>query len=465
MKYTEYAMKKLFLVIISALTLGALAADNDEEKSFKPLRAFAPGERVAFIGDSITHSCNWIAYLKYIVNTRYAFLPEVEFLNFGVAGDSAWNVKHRLDWDILPYKFDRAFIMLGMNDCTPGIWSNENPSEREIKRRNSRVESYIKYMTNIISRLEKSGVEVVLVTPSPFDEYSTDLKAENFIGRNERGLTTYAETIRQLAGERTLSFVDFHKTMTAVLKKSPELKLCGPDRVHPRQNGSICMAAILADAMGIGGYQDSEVSIDYLDKNNKNITYLPKGGIRFLYANRMLPFPTAAIGSFSKLEKSVEAVKKLKSEYLTVKNLPKGKWILKAGNNNLGIFSDIELSEGIDLSYFNTPSQLAAGKAKEAMEAWRDKIKSLRNIVMTRQILKIQKVDPYDVANAMPVLDKWLTSGPGKDQKEYFGPIFKKFEKTAASESELRKSIDDASKAFFLLCKGVSYDIEVIPAE
>jgi len=459
-------MKKIMLIAASAFFLGALPAVAAQNTStHKPLRAFAPGEKVAFIGDSITHSCNWVAWLKYIVNTRYAYLPEVEFLNFGIAGDSCWNVKHRLEWDVLPHKFDRAFIMLGMNDCPAGIWGSENPSESEIQRRSSRVMSYTRYMTNIISRLEKSGVEVVLLTPSPFDEYSKDLNAENFQGRNERGIASYAEAVRTLAREHSLSFVEFHRPITEILKKNPDLKMCGRDRVHPRQNGSICMAALVAEAMGIVEHEANKISIDVLDRTGHRISNLPNGGFRFLCDNKILPFPVSSVSSFSRMEKSIESIRKLKSEFLSVKNLSAGNWTLKADGNVIGTFSNEELSKGIDMSYCNTPSQIAAAEAKKAMDKWRDKVVALRNIIMTRQVLRIQKADPYDVEKAMPILDKWLKTGQGKGQDDYFGPIFETFRKMSGREEELRFEVEKAGHEFFARCKGVAYEIEIVPAK
>ncbi|MEI8274291.1 MAG: hypothetical protein WCG08_16890, partial [Paludibacter sp.] len=78
--------------------------------AFKPKDLiFKDGDRVAFIGNSITHGGLYHLYIQSYYQTRF---PErnIEFYNCGVGGDITTNVLDRMDYDILSHNLTVAVI-------------------------------------------------------------------------------------------------------------------------------------------------------------------------------------------------------------------------------------------------------------------------------------------------------------------------------------------------------------------
>ena len=76
---------------------------------------FKTGDRICFIGNSITHSGEFHHNIMLYHSTRF---PDVQFkiFNCGVSGDKAVSITNRMDSDILVLKPNIAVLMIGMND-------------------------------------------------------------------------------------------------------------------------------------------------------------------------------------------------------------------------------------------------------------------------------------------------------------------------------------------------------------
>lgn len=434
---------------------------------YKKPRPFAPGERIAFVGDSITHGGGWVSLLKYFCNTRNAMRPQVEIINCGIAGDSGWNVKHRLKWDVLPEKPDRAFIMLGMNDCPDKLFSEENPSSKVAAFRCRKLASYRAYLHNILDQLDAAGVESVLVTPTPFDEYARDLKGDPCSGRNERGLAAYAAVVREIAEERSLGLVDFHAPMTEYLKKHPQVHLCGKDRVHPRAAGALMMALTAAEALSmtnsVSNYTD--VSGDPARKS-AGVEYLEGGAMRFPVHVNFLPMPVISNAAYKTIAATTDIGKRSNTEFLRVRNLPKGrKWTLRADGRDLATVTSGELDKGIDLSLLDTPAQRAARNAEKAMVKWRSCVSRYRDVVMMRQQVKILKGDPLHTQTAHALLEEWtgkLSGSPAENS--YLIGLVKNFKRDNDKADEIKAIIRSADAEFTAASAPSSYLMEIIPS-
>ena len=221
------------------------------QREFIAPRQFRPGERVAFLGDSITHAAKYTSYLQMALAKRYGENPPI-IVNCGRNGDRASGVvkSGRLDWDVLASRPDRVFVMLGMNDVSRDKWKSVEPESKEVAAaREEAMRSYSTRMREIAVRLKEAGRSVVLMTPSPYDQYGTfDDKA--FLGCNEPGLARCAEIVRKLALEMDLPLVEIHRPMTELLKKGTYDRLCGKDRVHPQEVGHSLIAAFVMGACG-----------------------------------------------------------------------------------------------------------------------------------------------------------------------------------------------------------------------
>ena len=233
--------KKLMIVAAALLAATAMAAG---------IRPFADRERVAFLGDSITAFNHYIAEAQlYMDCARGAKAPY--FMNCGTAGDGVWGAQDRIDCDLMTMRPDRVIVMLGMNDNGYDSWKSPDYTPFMRKRHEQRRDAYKRGMTALVEKLIAHGLKVDIMTPSPYDEYSTDLKRPAYTNANEVGLSDFAEVCRKIAAEKGLGLVEIHRPMTAVEKnRRTGLHYSGGDRVHPGAGGNRFIAAAVLAAAG-----------------------------------------------------------------------------------------------------------------------------------------------------------------------------------------------------------------------
>ena len=237
---TMKAFKMLTTALFAAVALDVAAA----------IAPFADNERVAILGDSITafdtyiHDLRW--YMTYHRGTSAPY-----FMNCGTAGDSAAAAIDRVSYDLMTMDPDRVLVMLGMNDNAYDSWSSGSSDGHA--RRLAAYDANLRALVQAI-KTAKPTVRIDLMTPSPYDEYSTDLSNDRHVGANSVGLTDFAAAVRTIAAELELGLVEVHAPMTAVEKANPTgLHYSGTDRVHPGTEGNkFVAAAILAAAGEIG---------------------------------------------------------------------------------------------------------------------------------------------------------------------------------------------------------------------
>src|SRR5690554_3154150 len=81
----------------------------------QPVSEFREGERVVFLGNSITdggryHSFIWLYYMTRFPNRN------LRVLNAGIGGDTALNMYKRLDGDVFSRNPTMLVVTFGMND-------------------------------------------------------------------------------------------------------------------------------------------------------------------------------------------------------------------------------------------------------------------------------------------------------------------------------------------------------------
>src|ERR1051325_3887865 len=102
-------------ICLLLLTIPAYSQSNEPPKDFP----FQPGNRIVFLGDSITAQYQYSTYLELYLTTR---MPKgnFTFLNAGIGGDTANGGAGRFQSHVLAEKPTAVTINFGMNDAGYG---------------------------------------------------------------------------------------------------------------------------------------------------------------------------------------------------------------------------------------------------------------------------------------------------------------------------------------------------------
>ena len=417
-------MKKL-LLIFAVLFETILLAEM-------PMAHIAPGERIVFFGDSITHGGGYIFYIQMLEDLRYQGSGTV-MMNAGISGDTAGGGCRRWDYEVLPMKPDRVFVMFGMNDVGITFYKTMEPTEEEQKRRQNNLTNYANNQKRLAEMILKEGKKLVLMTPTAYDQYG-DVKADNKVAANEPGLATCAEIVRNLAKEKNLGLVELYEPYTAQLKAHPELHLCGQDRVHPQGVGHLLMAALILEATGEQGLV-AEVEADVTPKesaNKNHIVFVSKNatisavtvpeskakGFSFKYVPKALPFP--CVPEYTTVETLHPITEKLNREIIRVKGLPEGSYALKADGTEIATATAEELAKGVNIAILATPSQKKAQEAAAVMRKLHNAARQLRSVPYMNTIVLSRKGNLDNMNECFQVLDKWLEEKANTSTYTYF---------------------------------------------
>ena len=337
---------------------------------------FEKGERVVFIGNSITHGGHYHSFIWLYYMTRFPNKP-ITIMNAGIGGESAWDMKDRLDDDVFDRKPTYVTLTFGMNDTGYDIYMKDNARELSEQRIAKSLESYREIEGRL---LNKNKVTKVLIGGSPYDETS---KFNNFILHDKNdAILKIIDAQRASAKKNGWGFVDFNEPMQEISRKEQEtdstFTFCRIDRIHPDNDGQMVMAYLFLKAQGLAGNEVSSVSIDAYHSSivahkNCKISKLKKNGadLTFDYLAYALPYPLDSISRHGWGDKRsqrdamhlVPFMEEFNQERFQVTNLEKGMYRLTIDNQFINELSSEELADGINLAdYPNTPQYQQATK-------------------------------------------------------------------------------------------------------
>ncbi|KAF5080144.1 hypothetical protein DSECCO2_123520 [anaerobic digester metagenome] len=131
----------------------------------QPVSQFGEGERVVFLGNSITdggryHSFIWLYYMTRFPNMN------LHILNAGIGGDTAFDMYERLDDDVFSKNPTTLIVTFGMNDSGYQEYNGDDGARfGEEKYRETH-----KNFKLLEGRLKKlSGTKIVMMGGSPYD--------------------------------------------------------------------------------------------------------------------------------------------------------------------------------------------------------------------------------------------------------------------------------------------------------
>ena len=204
---------------------------------------FKSGDRVCFVGDSITHLNYYLSYV--IMNYRENFPDKkVEFYNCGVSGGTLSTSLALFNEDVLIHNPTHVVLMIGINDSNRG--ELELKGKQKYDNLLSAFNVYKENLDKFTSLLKSHGIKLILCTPAPYAEYQKT-NQEPFHGGYAL-MQGYSEYLRNYAKENGYPLVDYFNHLTYAMQLED---LYGNDHVHPTIKGHYEMAKCFLDFLGI----------------------------------------------------------------------------------------------------------------------------------------------------------------------------------------------------------------------
>jgi len=420
------------------------AADLEALERFESPVTFTPfetGDRVAFLGDSITASGDYVHMLRLFYATRFPDRP-VRLYNCGIGGERADTSWRRINGDCLDLDPTMVSIMLGMNDAGTAA-------------SHAVVTKYQDYMTRIMDRIaEVPERKLALIVSSPYDQ-TAQLAAANRVGKNDT-IRAFGKWLAGQGRDRAVPVVDFNTPLLRInaerQKVDPEFSVIGPDRVHPGVQGHTVMTYCFLRGQGIAGpvaRVEVNAAAGTAKTENAGVTGLEtkNGRLSFVYTPKALPYPAEALPFASPGQEWVPFTEELNREWLVVRGLAQGRWALTMEGKTVGAFTSDELAAGIDLacetnsaSYRQSHEVFAVARQVEEAE------RNLRAIARINWlILKPRKIDLDDTARADAVVREYLSKRLKHAYWQNRGEVFFRFrapEKRAAERARMEALMD-----------------------
>lgn len=410
--------------------------------------AFEKGDRVTFIGDSITHGGGYHPDVYLYYATRFPDQPFVVY-NCGISGDTAVGTNKRLETDVAVHNPNVATIMLGMNDAWAWCFKESEPLEKRLEGKEISYQTYTKKMDQLAASLDAMGVRIIFIKPSIYDQ-TAELERENLVGKNDQ-LGRFSEYLDVLAEKYDGTVVDFYTIMNEVNEQlqedDPTATVVGKDRVHPGPKGHLVMSYAFLKAQDMPQFV-SAIELDAASGKivmEENCTIEPNAEISpdriaFTCLENALPFPLK--NAQKEALEWVPFQEELNQQILKVDNLKSGSYELKIDDIPVGTYSADELAEGINLSDNPaTPQYKQAVAVRAVNDKRRAATGKLRSIALVRYAM-VSKLDPpvpeTDYEALAAALNARVEESKGKPWYNYHKKQAKTYLEFAPEEDNLK---------------------------
>lgn len=348
----RFSLRGLAYALGALTALGAVAARADAPPPKVSVFPFHDGDRVVFLGDSITEQKLYTTYLETYLLTRFPTWT-LAFRNAGWGGDTSY-LRQRglpppqaLQRDVLALKPTIVTIDFSMNDAFYGGFQQD------------KYDLHIAGQNEIVNQLKAAGVRPIMLTSSAVE-------------KNEQGddMTGYNQTLEQfaagdsaVAAKAGIPFADqFHPFVDAINRLrsiGPGLRLSG-DAVHPGNAGHLMMAdsiltglnaPALVSAVTLSARRGAVVSA--IGATVTNVVSAPNGGLSFQRQDRALVFPIEPAAR--PVLQLVPVADDINRYMLQVTDLAPGDYTVSVNGTLISRFSATELAAGVNLGYYDSP--------------------------------------------------------------------------------------------------------------
>ena len=217
-------------LVVSCL-LAALCVMNLNVLAEEPAVVLKKGDRVVFLGDSITqggdsHDKGYVRIIRKTLKEKHPD-KELEVIGAGISGNKVPDLQKRLERDVLSKKPTLVVIYIGIND----VWHGEKDPAR-----GTMPDAFASGLKDVVSRCTGAGATVVICTPTVIGE-----KKEGANSLDQK-LDQYSDISRGLAKELKLPLCDLRKAFLDHLKdnnpNNADKGILTTDRVHLNEAGN-----------------------------------------------------------------------------------------------------------------------------------------------------------------------------------------------------------------------------------
>ena len=217
---------------------------------------FEQNARVAYIGDSITHSAPTTSYIQEYY-WKHLKSRQVKIFNLGTGGDTAEGALTRLESDILRARPTEAVIMLGTNDINFRLYVAE-PTEAQRAEAEDLAARHLAAVEKLVRFLYERGIPVTLCSSigrdeiTPPQDTALDPTVRTY-GATARLAALYRENCCVLSGilRATVDYMGPMQALQAELCAIGGPSLFTVDRTHASMLGQRMMARIFLAAQGL----------------------------------------------------------------------------------------------------------------------------------------------------------------------------------------------------------------------
>lgn len=218
---------------------------------------FAENARVAFIGDSITHSSPATSYIQEYYQKHFP-KRKVKIFNLGTGGDTAEGAYLRLESDILLSNPTEAVIMLGTNDIGRALYVKPEQNEEERRDAEERCARHLAAIKALTYALTERNIPVTLCSSIGRDELTPKQNTELDSAFYKYGASAclkrlYDENCRALDSvlkAKVDYFTPFQRLQSELLAIGGP-SLFSDDRTHASVIGQHMMARIFLRSQGL----------------------------------------------------------------------------------------------------------------------------------------------------------------------------------------------------------------------
>lgn len=423
---------------------------------------FKNGDRVCFVGNSITHNGDYWHNVQLYYATRFPQL-DVKFFNCGISGDVTSGILRRMDQDILVHKPTWAVIMIGMNDVNRPLYNANRKDEPGIReKQQAAITTYKKNLDSIISIFRDKGIHVILQTPSIYDQ-TAKIATNNLFGVND-ALKACADFIEAQGKKYKLTVVDYWtilSTLNATVQKTDSTAtLIGKDRVHPGGAGHLLMAwEFLRTTKAPATVSTIVIGKDAATTKSKSrqctITDMKRSDklITFTCTEKALPFPLR--DDQMEVPQLVAFDDNINRGILQFNYIKPGNYTLSIDGEEVGKYFSGELERGINLSTIhNLPQYRQALKVQALFK---------RSWALEAQLRALRLIE-YRYINKLPgnenletVRRYYDTTHSHKPDADYVKKMFLQYLENKPKEADIQQQWERSLDSLPMLNKPVAH--------